>query len=158
MMIFKQGFQWFMLAVIAVGLAGCDNNSTDGNTASNNDAASTSQQSSPTLTQENEYVSFVRTVPPEVRVNEEFTVKVIITAKQDFQLLAASDSLPEGMIVVGGSPTSFIADAVPDQLLEFEYRAKITRQGTFNLPGTARAKPPGQDSVAVNLTSTITAK
>jgi hypothetical protein len=147
-------------------LAGCDNdNAADNNTTSNNDSTTNTPQqtqaplseNTPTMIQENEYITFVRTIS-EVRVNEDFTVKVTVTAKQNFQLLAASDIVPEDILVVGGSTTSFIADAVPDQVMEFEYRARITRPGTFSIPGTARAKPPQQDSVALDLISTITAK
>jgi len=140
---FSIGF--VLSAILIAALAGCN-----GGSAGSSAPAS--------ITQENEWVSFTRTVSPEVGVNDAFTVKIEVVAKRALELLAASDTLPKGLVLVSGSPTSFMANAEPTQTLSFEYRVKATRQGKFDLTGATKARPPGIESLALDLTSTITAK
>ncbi len=150
-----------LLLIPLLVLAGCGGDeSADGNGASNSSSAAANGADAPgstepqTHTQENALVSFARTVTPQDEPAGSYRVVVTVTAKRDLELLAVTDELPESLTVTGGNTTSFNTGMSAQDALTLEYVFQAD-SGTYEIQGSARAKPAGADSSTLALTSNV---
>jgi len=109
-----------------------------------------------TLSVEDDLVSFERSALEAVKKDGVFLVKVVVTAKQDLELLAVSEVIPPEFVVIGGETTSFLANLSTGDGLELNYSIQAASpKGMFELSGFSRAKPIGEESVQLELVSPI---
>lgn len=109
-----------------------------------------------TLSVEDELVSFERTALEAVKKGDVFQVSVVVTAKQDLELLAISEVIPPEFVVVNGETTSFLANLSRDDTITLNYSIQASaHKGKFELSGFSRAKPSGEESVRLELVSPI---
>jgi len=110
-----------------------------------------------TKSAENDVVSYVRTTVVEVRRGSVFKVHVEVVAKEDLELLAVSETVPEGFSLEDSAPpTKFLTNVAAGESIELDYRVKAgKKKGSFPLTGFARAKLAGEDSVQLELVSPL---
>jgi len=109
-----------------------------------------------TLSVEDELVSFERTTLEAVKKGGVFLVNVVVTAKQDLELLAISEAIPPEFVLISGESTSFLANLADGDGIELNYSIQAaSSKGLFELSGFSRAKPIGEESVQLKLISPI---
>lgn len=142
---FQRKFTLLLLMVVSLALSGCD--------LLDSKPLPTDAE---TLNAENDWVTFVRTALPQVKKGAVFSLHVEVVAKADLELLAVSETVPEGFTVTSGTTTLFLTNVAEGEIIELDYSLKAgSKKGSFPLSGFARAKPTDEDSVQLELISPL---